>query len=328
MNLKNIKIGDIIPNYKKLCELLEETPRTGGDSKISHLEYIKSFIEFERQGRKFIINKIYKAPQFIVDGRTTGAKSIYSKYVQLLLLQYLVHEKKTEFACITKTDIYKLLGMVNADYNNPFKEKEFLEYHSDISKSQLSMFKARAYLKMNSILDTSLKSLRQRRLISYFPEVTIVPIEGKSYIATEEEIRLIDNIEHQVLKSLGCGSINHVFLKQMQNAYYQRVGSLMSQRGWKSSYRHLKIIYTSENAISAITTLEKDLAKKEINDKFVNFVRNKLSIDKNNYDNRLKLLSGEELPDHSELDKKLFTEDCINNFDIYAAAFMEYVTEM
>ena len=55
MNIDNLKEGMIIKNYKELCKLLKIKP-VGGSSKKAQLKELAMFVDYEKQGMKYLIN--------------------------------------------------------------------------------------------------------------------------------------------------------------------------------------------------------------------------------------------------------------------------------
>lgn len=62
MNIDNLRIGQIIKNYKELCNLINEKPKNGC-SKNSQLKEFERFVAYHNEGHKFIIDEIYKEPK-------------------------------------------------------------------------------------------------------------------------------------------------------------------------------------------------------------------------------------------------------------------------
>lgn len=61
MNTKNLHIGDVIKNYKLLCEIVEEECKAG-QSKVCQLNNFERYFTWERKGQKYIITNIYDEP--------------------------------------------------------------------------------------------------------------------------------------------------------------------------------------------------------------------------------------------------------------------------
>ena len=57
------------------------------------------------------------------DKRYKNPKNIYSKYIQHVLLQYLNFNTTDGIIYMTKTDIYKMLGLVNKSFGSVNQKK-------------------------------------------------------------------------------------------------------------------------------------------------------------------------------------------------------------
>jgi len=77
-----------VKNYKMLCELLEQEVKNGKSKKLQ-LEDWKRYFDWEKSGQKFIITDVYDTPLTKEDKRKLGNNSIYVKYIEVILLQYL-----------------------------------------------------------------------------------------------------------------------------------------------------------------------------------------------------------------------------------------------
>lgn len=62
MDLSNLHTGDVIKNYRYLCDILKEPYRNGGSGKKSQLKMFNKYFDWEKQGQKFIIKEIYDTP--------------------------------------------------------------------------------------------------------------------------------------------------------------------------------------------------------------------------------------------------------------------------
>ena len=97
-------------NYKQLCQLLDLPVLSGGNTKQAQIKNLKCYMDFEKSGQKFIITDIFDTPLTINDQRKLGNNSIYVKYIEVILLQYL--SKQNGFtSTIKQIDWWKLLGL-------------------------------------------------------------------------------------------------------------------------------------------------------------------------------------------------------------------------
>ena len=59
INISNLKEGQIIKNYKELCNVLEINKATNTTYKNKQLEELSLYCNFERKGNKYIIKEKY-----------------------------------------------------------------------------------------------------------------------------------------------------------------------------------------------------------------------------------------------------------------------------
>lgn len=116
MKVDSLEVGQVVKNYKELCQLLEVEPKKGGDSKKAQLKEIERYVNFNKQGYKFIVKEIYTEPLQIIDGRLFSSKAAqYIDDLELLLINFLLYNKGD--ITISKSGLYTALKMVNSNYN-------------------------------------------------------------------------------------------------------------------------------------------------------------------------------------------------------------------
>lgn len=72
MNIEKLNPGDIIKNYRVLCEILGEAIKGGGNSKQIQLKNFKRYFDWKKSGQKFIITAVYDKPLAKEDRRHLG----------------------------------------------------------------------------------------------------------------------------------------------------------------------------------------------------------------------------------------------------------------
>lgn len=121
MNLAKIKSGDVIANYSKMCKQLEE-PEKRGSPRERQIEDWKRYLNYEKQGHKFLIVEIYTAPAPKVDGRSQGNHSVYAQPASCLLLDEIANlapeasNEGKDFVELTNKEIKLLVGLCNQEY--------------------------------------------------------------------------------------------------------------------------------------------------------------------------------------------------------------------
>lgn len=337
MNLNNIKPGMRIKNYRELCRLMDIPIKTG-EAKIKQLKEINEYITYDKDKYAFIIKTIndkkilhqeYIPPRNL---QYKNSKRIYSKYIQHILLQYLSTNTTKGIIYMNKIDLYRILGFVNKNFGSSKAEKEFLNIFNNITMEELNVVKTQAFAKMNSILKSALNSLRSKRLISYFTEVTIEEKNGSTRTATDEEIQKIDSIEHNILKELGCSHIWQIYEKRLYNVFYEKVHNEMELEGWINYQRKLKIIFTNEYVIEELNKIELELEKIQLNEEIMTFLQNDLEKkhDKFHIENKPPAIGINQ--EYERILKKpenaLFIipkQECMDKYNQIAANFIRYI---
>lgn len=330
INTSNLKVGQVVKNYKELCALLEEEFKQGGDSRKAQLKEFARYFEWEKSGQKFLITDIYDTPLPKEDGRNKGK---YVKCIEIILLNYLSKQKGYTYT-LSKKKWWELLGMVNRKYDNVSQE-ELLEIDPVITKFEIRQYYQRCNKKLEEILFSALRSLSSRKLIDWGIETVIVTRnQGKTHfrVANEFEKKMILRAERYVLhKIMHLEKMFNVFAKQKQDEFYRLVNEILEDsldKDWQYYYKQVKIIYNHDQVIEAIPDIEAELRKLELNDKVVNALNEhaeeKYRKERKKYeDNTAKLfeklvngedISGEKIfkiPDTYVMAQKLLTDELI-----------------
>ena len=124
-----------------MCELLSQ-PEKGGKARKLQLEDWKIYFDWEKSGQKFIITDIYDTPLTKEDKRKLGNNSIYVKYIEVVLLQYLSTQQGFT-RTLTKRNWWWLLGIVNDQYGKK-TEKELTNLDYTVTPWEVKLFYCQA----------------------------------------------------------------------------------------------------------------------------------------------------------------------------------------
>lgn len=126
MNINNLSVGQVIKNYKTMCEILE-IKSTGGNAKKLQLKELERFVQYHKEGQKIIIDKIYEEPLPIENNRRICAithninKGVYSKEMFPLVKEFV---RSNDLEYHSKTKIMNLLGLKNNNYDIAYGDEE------------------------------------------------------------------------------------------------------------------------------------------------------------------------------------------------------------
>ena len=153
MKIENLKEGQIIKNYKVLCEILE-IKYTKGNSRKYQLERLAKYVDYHKDGNKFIIDKIHSVPRtqikerkrkykFYLPNEHTEFKGyyVYAHYIddEVVYVGKGCKERATSkvgrkynMDSLTKIDILKRFG--DDEQEALAYEQEMIEYYQSIGQ--------------------------------------------------------------------------------------------------------------------------------------------------------------------------------------------------
>lgn len=272
---KVLEEGMVVRNYKTMCELLHEKYNKGNSRK-AQLKNWQRYFDYEKTRQKFIIVEIYPEPLPKVDERIHNGKSIYSKHIELLLLDYL-SKQKGNMAKLTKKKLLAILGMINSNYMN-----EAYDLEDDmIDDIQLDHFYQRSYKKLSRILNDALCSLKNRRLVNYKSK-KVIKITERNELgtttdvlreATQDEENIIMEVEREVLMEMGYESIVQVYIFHQHKHFYKKVEKkLLDCYNIHYYYNQIDLWFYHEHIEQAKEKDELKMRKRMLNDEVVNYM--------------------------------------------------------
>ncbi|MGZ7208507.1 MAG: hypothetical protein ACXVHV_01350 [Methanobacterium sp.] len=251
MNLSNIKAGDVIPKYSKMCELLEVNQKSTGCRKKHENEW-KLYFNFKKNGHKYIILEIYNKPKPKVDGRRNGNNSKYVKHTPSLLLDYLYlnssfyYYDNSNVIDKTNKDIMLAVGLCNKNYNN----EEFLNTlysNNAVNRLDTMLFYQVISAKAKEIIGSTFKNLQRNEILNSVEKAYIINDDKEFRPSTKEEYNLITKIHIQVLEELEIKNMFHLHVKNKQKLFYERVSEIT-----KKSYNWKIICETNRMALNEL----------------------------------------------------------------------------
>lgn len=268
--------GLVIKNYNELCSLLD-LDNKGGNTKVANIKNIQRFCEFEKDGQKFIIKKIFDSPKEKIDKRVSGNNSVYVTLIETILLDYFIRKNQRTLN-FTKKVLWEELGMASPNYATNYDRKSFLYELQSIDNRTRQWHIDKAYSnsrkKLNDITKTALNSLKNRKLIEYRDDV-IVASKGKNYFEVTEDwqIEKILQCERETLNELGCKNLKEVIFNSNKKVNMKRYTEIRNRKlrdtlGFDFIFRRYSIIcnrkYLQQGLQENISELKKSLNSKII----------------------------------------------------------------
>lgn len=289
VNVSNLQKGTVAKNYKDMCALLGCEPcRGNGNDRVYQIKNWQRYFDFKKAGYKFIVTEVYDTPLPYVDARKTR-EGKYNKYIELLLLRYL-SVCDNNMLEITKRGLYKVLGMVNQNYDKLTYDNCVEVIQSDIghkiSKFNINHFYQRAESKFFKILYCTLDSMVKRNLISYRKKIIITSDNGYDLendghiIALPYQEGIIENTKQNVLDEWGYSNISQIALRYKNKDFYEEVNKrLNDEYEWSGYYTHISICmldHTDAQHLSAkeIRELSPSVQREQFNKLLINEINN------------------------------------------------------
>lgn len=301
------RVGQIFDNYKDMCETLLE-PIKSSNAKTAQLREWSRFMDFEKlQGtQKYCINKIYSKPK----AKEAASNSVYIKLIELLFMYELsLHSGNT--CQYSRTKLFRLLGMVNDNYLSQNRDKVIKEIRENRKKNkalvdnkgiiksnpndinsdlpnvddvEINHFIDKTTARLNDVLKSALKSMRNRCLID-FQEVMMISYDEKETVdddvffdsykdavdfdkddksrminhlreATDDEVSYILQVQKEVLNEMGLTKIPFYNVKN----FYSKVNDrLANEKGWKRVYKEYKVIFNTKYIDQDIPVVEEEV---------------------------------------------------------------------
>lgn len=255
LDVSALRVGAVIKNYKELCKILNE-PIVTSNSKKAQLTNWSRFFNYTKDKTKFIITEIYDKPFPL----KTYSDAIYIKFIELLMMVEFSTKADSDYMCqYTKTQLYKLFGMVNDNFSKSEKYKYVENAYPEIQFEswELEFFCSRVNFKLSNILFSALRSMKRRLLIEYFEEWIIVQ-EGYHRVATDFEIEECLTVQKNICKSMGYNIVPYYQLE----AYYKKVNKKLNELyGWDYIYCDYRIIFNRKYIRSDIPVVKSEIQR-------------------------------------------------------------------
>lgn len=176
IKLNNISEGQIFKNYKELCLALGEKVKTGNGKK-SQLKEIERYIEYEKEGNKFVIKEVYSKPKDKTDKRnTSGNIAPYIKDAELLLIDLMLCSNGE--LMLPNSALMQALKFVNHNYSKYYGyNRPLLANGLNIDIEHVNDYYNNVNSSLVSNLKTVINRLEKKKLLIHKEVIMIKVIE-------------------------------------------------------------------------------------------------------------------------------------------------------
>ena len=232
MKIDNLKVGQVIKNYKELCAVLEIEARNGKGRILNHKEFDR-FFEYEKQGQKYIIKNIYSKPKEKIDNRKNnrgGNNSVFKEDFKKLMI-YMLHKNRSECMLLSKSSMYKAMNLVNENYllgrNNIPKLSEIIE----LPQASIYEFYDCNGTKLRETVERNLRSCRRESLLMFETVTSVAILE--SIIATNEFNKPIIDNNGKIVSDIKL--VYREATKQERKKILEFEKEVKNENGWKDN---------------------------------------------------------------------------------------------
>lgn len=289
MNIKNLRKGQTIKNYRELCVLLEESVKSGA-SKRSQLKDFERYFSYTKDGNKFIINEIFEEvkPNF-----KCSNNSKYIHEIQDILIDYIYKNRNADNEVILSfSRMIKILGLVNNTYTVANYKKKELSEILKIELTAIYYFYNNTRCEFKNIVERALKNLQKRNVLEVDRVYMIVEKDNENNHVTRkannEERSMIIDAKHGAMLYLGFCDMRELFLAG--NKKFREFNDLVKKElppKWTSYYPAYSLVYGNNSIVSEHQALEQ---RKVLNQKSIERLHKSLKVKKEK-DNENQLIN-------------------------------------
>ena len=192
MKLTNLREGDIVPSYKRLCELLEIKYSNKKLAREGQLVELSKYINYEEIGRAYRIISVRKVDKNIVLFTPSTKKrkrpvSPEELYIKNCLLASLVIEGESNIT-MSKQYFYQMVGLVSAKYLKARANELKVSKEIGVDSKTLSTFLDSTNRSMLLLMENALNSLKDNKIIYWSYELTICePVNFNNVLEVESK---------------------------------------------------------------------------------------------------------------------------------------------
>lgn len=269
MNIDNIVVGQRVPNYRKLCEIMEESV-FGGTQKVAQLKRWEQFFSWEKAGNAYVIKEIYEAPKESSDGRRK-----YLNDMEPIILHHLgVNGMRLEG---TTRSICEDLGIVQ---ERAYNEREVDNWVWPGSFDTLEVRRAQLEIKgaARKLLIGTLESLKKREIVSWEMRYFLRTASGAVRAATPAEVVSIKRIEEKTMREHDATPFKLNMNPSLNEKYKKALREAYQEFGWQYVFTQIEVVGNkldvieryaeadTEKAIRSVRKHIREIAQKVIRD--------------------------------------------------------------
>lgn len=245
MKIENLKNGQVLKNYKELCEVLDIKPTTGNARKAQFKE-LDRYCKYHKEGNKFIIDEIFQEVQSKMDNRKLGNNNNQAKCLRYLLCNLLSAYKieQNEVLGFSKGLLLRKLNLINDNYTSA-KVQRF-QYAEALEVSPMALDECIEYIDNRSInaVKKAMQVLVNQKVLGYKYSYTWVDHTGKHNHCCTLEHNCIMEAEFEVMEAMKIRCKGKIFEFGRWNEFKREVKLYLMDK-YGDLFRKIDYYYSS-----------------------------------------------------------------------------------
>ncbi|MEG2056807.1 MAG: hypothetical protein RRZ84_02715 [Romboutsia sp.] len=213
MKTQNLTVGQVLKNYKELCSVLD-IKAEAGNSKKAQLKELNRYVNYHKEGNKFIIDEIYEVIQQKSGrsdkGLTRDEYNTIKEHFKPLIYNVLL-TKPNFVHTATFNNWLKETGLVKDEF---IKERARVQddcFYNDFTKDFITVESDSLRRCFTSALDSMSKSKQGK--VSWYKKKIAINLDGEHIELGEGETAEIDNIEQELYNLFEITSRNELIYR-------------------------------------------------------------------------------------------------------------------
>ncbi|MGM0807496.1 MAG: hypothetical protein ACQET8_22585 [Bacillota bacterium] len=230
MKIDKLKAGQIIKNYKALCELLEIPVKSSSKSKMYQFKELERFCSFRKSGHNILIDEVFEEEKEKVEnrGKSAGSRNnnnVYSNFIQLMITDLLA--QCNGHISISRSRLQVNIGLANENYSELGNYIRKLSDYTNIPIYVLYDFYNTNSGNFKRRIESALDSLQDKSIIIYSIVYKVKDKDSSvTRTATEYDLELIVECQKEVLEEWKYDNMSDIPLKDRKKFRHEVQGLL------------------------------------------------------------------------------------------------------
>lgn len=275
-----------IVTYKQICnDFMWEIDSKGREMKKAQFKTLDMMCSYEKIGKgKGLKYRFIKLHDEIKERGDKRLKGIYTDNIDIALIYYIYSNMSNGIYDISKISALELAGLVNGNFKECKRNMTLTSMSLGVPIEIVSHFIEKEYRKSIDVFERSLSRLKKNRIIDYSDRWFIVEKNSNEFIfhneeykystqsriATDDEVKMILDINSEILLELGYKDMKEVYLRGKSKYVSDKLNKRLKECiGIEYIYKGYHIVASKIGMKRKINEYEANYNKSELNNKII-----------------------------------------------------------